>query len=53
MSYRVLGGDCVADCPILKLDLQSEGGASRYFYAFGDEDELKNYLISMIKCDNV
>jgi hypothetical protein len=29
------------------------GGASRYFYAFGDEDELKNYLISMIKCDNV
>lgn len=28
-------------------------GASRYFYAFGDEEELKNYLISMINCDNV
>ena len=28
-------------------------GASRYFYAFGDEEKLKNYLISMINCDNV
>ena len=34
-------------------DYRDVGGASRYFYAFGDEEELKNYLISMIKCDNV
>jgi len=41
--------DCVADCPIHKLDLQS-GNASRFFFSYKNEEELLRYLETLIKC---
>ncbi len=39
--------DCVADCPCKKLDV---GGASRYFKQVHSLEELKEYLVALIRC---
>jgi len=52
-SSNKLFGGVQQKVPTKSHCFRDVGGASRYFYAFGDEEELKNYLISMINCDNV